>query len=69
MKIDQQNAIGSGVAYVFQDGDVHEVTWSKPTKNDQIKFTTAEGIDFRLARGGQTWITAIPADVGAVTWQ
>jgi hypothetical protein len=69
MKIDQQNAIGSGVAYVFQDGDVHEVTWSKPTKNDQIEFTTAEGIDFRLARGGQTWIAAIPADVGAVTWQ
>jgi hypothetical protein len=69
MKIDQQNAIGSGVAHVFQDGDMHEVTWSKPSTGAQITFTTAEGIDFRLARGGQTWITAIPADVGAVTWQ
>jgi hypothetical protein len=64
----QIDAIGSGVAYVFQDGDVHEVTWSKPSKAEQIKFTTAEGEDFRLARG-QTFISAVPSDTGGVTWR
>jgi hypothetical protein len=64
----QIDAIGSGTAYVFQDGDVHEVTWSKASKAEQIKFTTAEGQDFRLARG-QTFISAVPADTGGVTWQ
>ncbi len=63
----QTVAIGSGVAYVFQDGDVHEVTWTKASKNDQITFTTAEGQDFRLARG-QTFISAVPVDTGSVTW-
>jgi hypothetical protein len=64
----EMDTIGSGIAYVFQDGDVHEVTWSKASKTDQIKFTTAEGQDFRLARG-QTIISAVPADTGGVTWQ
>lgn len=64
----QIDAIGSGTAYVFQDGDVHEVTWSKASKTEQIKFTTAEGQDFRLARG-QTFISAVPAETGGATWQ
>lgn len=64
----QIDAIGSGTAYIFQDGDVHEVTWSKPSKTEQIKFTTAEGQDFRLARG-QTFISAVPAETGGVTWR
>lgn len=66
---EQLDVIGSGTAYVFQDGDVHEVTWAKTSTGSQITFTTAEGQDFRLARGGQTWITAVPADTGGVTWQ
>jgi hypothetical protein len=65
---EQMDVIGSGTAYVFQDGDVHETTWSKASKGEQVKFTTAEGLDLRLARG-QTWITAVPADTGGVTWQ
>lgn len=64
----QINTIGSGSATIFQDGTVQEVTWSKASKTDQISFKDAEGEDVPLARG-QTWITAVPADTGAVSWQ
>lgn len=79
MKIDQQRvfedgwreqiaAIGSGTAYIFQDGTVQEVKWAKTSKTEQIKFTDANGADVPLARG-QTWITAVPNGTGGVTWQ
>lgn len=79
MKIDQQRvfedgwreqiaAIGSGTAYIFQDGTVQEVKWSKASKTEQIKFTDTAGADIPLARG-QTWITAVPNGTGGVTWQ
>lgn len=79
MKIDQQRvfedgwreqiaAIGSGTAYIFQDGTVQEVKWAKASKAEQIKFTTPEGADVPLARG-QTWITAVPNGTGGVSWQ
>ena len=61
------NAIGTGSAYIFQDGTVQEVTWNKPSKTAQITFADAEGKDVPLARG-QTWITAVP-NGKAVTWQ
>jgi hypothetical protein len=61
------NAVGTGTAYIFQDGTVQEVTWRKPSKTAQITFTDAEGKDVPLARG-QTWITAVP-NGKAVTWQ
>jgi hypothetical protein len=59
--------IGSGSAYIFQDGEVKEVTWTKASKADQITFADAEGKDVPLARG-QTWITAVPESTGGVTW-
>lgn len=61
-------AIGSGPAYIFQDGTAKEVSWSKTSRTEQIKFTDAEGKDVPLARG-QTWITAVPSHNGGVTWQ
>jgi len=61
------NTIGSGTAYIFQDGTVQEVTWHKPSKTAQITFTDANGQDVPLARG-QTWITAVP-NGKAITWQ
>ena len=61
-------AIGSGVAYIFQDGTVQQVTWKKVSKTAQITFTNDAGADVPLARG-QTWITAIPNGSGGVTWQ
>ena len=60
--------IGSGQAYIFQDGTVTEGTWNKASKTEQITFTDANGADVPLARG-QTWITAVPISGGGVTWQ
>lgn len=60
------NAVGSGTAYIFQDGTEQEVTWTKKSKTDQITFKDAAGNDVPLARG-QTWITAVP-NGKAITW-
>ncbi len=56
--------IGSGAAYVFQDGTLTIGTWSKPSANAPIAFTTANGQTLKL-NAGQTWITAIaaPSDI------
>jgi len=61
-------AIGSGTAYIFQDGTVQQVTWRKPSATQQITFTDDAGADVALARG-QTWITAVPNGSGGVTWR
>lgn len=50
---------GSGKAYVFQNGNVVEGTWNKPTKVDQIKFLDQDGKEIKLAPG-QTFVSAIP---------
>lgn len=65
---EQINAIGSGTAYIFQDGGMQQVTWKKPSKTEQISFTDAAGKDVPLARG-QTWIAAVPNSGGGVSWQ
>ncbi len=64
---EQITAIGSGTAYIFQDGTMQEVTWRKPSKAKQISFTDGAGADVPLVRG-QTWITAVPNGSGSVTW-
>lgn len=59
---------GTGDAWIFQDGDVHQVKWHKKNRKDQLNFTSKDsGEKFELARG-TTWITALPAD-RTVTWQ
>ena len=52
-------AIGSGDAYIFQNGTVITGTWNKASKNDQIKFSDEEGNEILLAPG-QTFVTAVP---------
>lgn len=64
---EQIDTIGSGKAYIFQDGTAQEVTWEKDSRNEQLHFTDKAGEDVALTRG-QTWITAIPA-TGSVSWQ
>ncbi|MGH7241251.1 MAG: DUF3048 domain-containing protein [Candidatus Saccharimonadales bacterium] len=51
-------AVGSGDAYVFQDGTVSKVHWSKPDVKSALSFTDDTGKPFKL-NAGQTWITAI----------
>lgn len=53
------DAIGSGTAYVFQNGTAIEGTWSKASAGDQIKFTDTAGNEIKLAPG-QTFVSAIP---------
>lgn len=54
------DAIGSGNAFVFQNGTVIQGTWQKPTKEDQIKFLDGEGNEIKLAPG-QTIVSAVPS--------
>lgn len=49
--------IGSGKAYVFQDGNVTEGTWEKSSAKSQIVFKDSAGKSIEL-NAGQTWITA-----------
>ncbi len=52
------NTIGSGKAYVFQDGKVTIGVWKKTANSSQFSFTDAAGKPIKLNRG-QTWITAL----------
>lgn len=64
---EQMNTLGSGTAYIFQDGTVTEGTWNKKDKKDQIIFKDSKGQEIKLNRG-QTWITVI-APEKSVSWQ
>jgi hypothetical protein len=55
-------AIGSGAASIFQDGNVTAATWSKADNKGQITFTDAAGKVVGL-NPGQTWITAVSAAI------
>lgn len=49
--------IGSGKAFIFQDGNSVEGTWEKSSSKSQIIFKDAAGNPLPL-NPGQTWITA-----------
>jgi len=53
--------VGSGTAFIFQDGGVKKVTWSKSSRAAQIKFTDSNGKPVAL-NPGQTWITVVNTD-------
>ena len=59
-------AIGSGDAYVFQNGTVAKGKWQKSSTEDQIEFTNENGEKIKLAPG-QTFVTAVP-NYGSVTY-
>lgn len=59
-------AIGTGNAYVFQNGIAIAGTWSKTSAADQIKFYDDEGAEIALAPG-QTFVEAVP-NYGAVEY-
>ena len=52
-------SLGSGTAYVFQNGTLIQGTWHKASAADQIQFLDTSGQEIKLA-AGQTWISAIP---------
>lgn len=59
--------IGSGPAYVFQNGTVVEGTWSKDSSKGQLFIKDKAGQEIKLVRG-QTWITTVGNDQN-VSWQ
>ena len=60
------NVLGSGTAYIFQDGTVATATWNKPDNGSSLTFTDASGKPFGL-NPGQTWITAV-SDTSKVSY-
>ncbi len=50
--------IGSGTAYIFQDGGVTQGTWSKTGTFDQVSFLDSAGNPIKLD-AGQTWLTLV----------
>jgi hypothetical protein len=50
--------VGSGHAYIFQDGVVTEGTWTKKSRTDNITFTDMNGKELKL-NPGQTWLSAV----------
>lgn len=57
-KYSQYNVIGTGAAFVFQDGVVSQVTWQKSSPESQITFKDSGGREFKL-NPGKTWVTAV----------
>ena len=49
---------GSGTGYIFQDGGVTEVTWSKADRTSPIEFKDTAGTTVPL-NPGQTWVTLL----------
>lgn len=60
-------SIGSGEAYVFQNGTVIEGQWQKSSQNSQIEFTDTAGAAIAFTPG-QLWIAAVP-QFGSVSWE
>lgn len=56
----QYGTVGSGQAFVFQDGTASEAVWSKTDVGAPLKLTDAAGKDITL-NAGQTWVTALGA--------
>lgn len=59
--------LGSGAAYIFQNGEVIEGTWTKSSQDSQIIFQDNDGTEIKFTPG-QLWITAVP-EYGTVTWE
>ena len=53
------DTIGSGNAFIFQNGQAIKGTWKKASAKDQIKFTDESGNDIAFTPG-QLWIAAVP---------
>jgi Protein of unknown function (DUF3048) N-terminal domain/Protein of unknown function (DUF3048) C-terminal domain len=60
------NVIGSGTAYIFQNGTVTTGQWSKSSNDSQILFTDSAGKPAPLDPG-QVWISAVTS-TSAITY-
>jgi hypothetical protein len=63
----EYKTIGSGKAYIFQDGTVTIGRWSKKDKNHQLTFKDRKG-HVILLEPGKTWLTAL-GDSGQISYR
>lgn len=47
--------LGTGKGYVLRDGELFEVTWSRPTEHSVLTVLNADGTPFPL-KPGKTWV-------------
>ena len=59
--------IGTGIAYVFQNGTVEKGTWKKSSKSAQIEFKDSANNTISFTPG-QLWIAAVPNSGGSVKY-
>lgn len=52
------NTIGSGTAFIFQDGGVAQVTWTKTSNKSNFTFKDAAGAEVKL-NPGKTWFSVV----------
>ena len=57
----EQQFLGSGRGWVFTDGHVVEVMWTKPSIHSVATWTTPDGVPVALTRG-QTWVELVPPE-------
>ncbi len=61
------DTIGSGDAYILQDGSIISAKWSKKDRTTRTMFTDEKGNPIRFNRG-LIWIEAVPKDQGKITF-
>ena len=59
--------IGSGVAYIFQNGTAEKGIWVKNSKDDQITFKDSSG-NIVSFTPGQMFISALPNSTGTISY-
>ena len=59
--------VGTGIAYVFQNGTVTKGTWKKSSKSAQIEFKDSSNNIISFTPG-QLWIAAVPNSGGSVKY-
>ena len=61
-------ALGSGETYIFQNGTMIKGTWSKQSKESQIKLLDQNEKEIILNRG-MTWFSLVTKELGSISWQ
>ncbi len=54
--------IGTGKAWVFQNGEAVQGTWTKKTRDGRLIFTDSRGKQIQFVRG-MIWISAVNQEV------
>ncbi len=61
------NTVGSGNAYIFENGQEIQATWNKSSDNSRMMFTTQSGSPVTFQRG-EIWFEVIEPQTGSFTY-